>query len=93
MLTEVDQFLRSPAGHAALEEYYAARGSTGPGFRRGRFSINWVSFTALWLRGRTQPQAQRSPDSHAGPAGRAGWGGPSDRFSCCFFFFFFFFFF
>jgi len=59
MLTEVDQFLRSVPGHAALEEYYAARGSTGPGFAAGNL-IDWVSFTELWLRGKTAPQAQRS---------------------------------
>ena len=59
MLTEVDQFLRSPAGHAALEEYYAARGSIGPGFDAGNL-VDWVSFTALWLRGKTAPQAPRS---------------------------------
>jgi hypothetical protein len=59
MLTEVDQFLRSAAGHAALEEYYAARGSIGPGFDAGNL-VDWVSFTALWLRGKAAPQAQRS---------------------------------
>ena len=59
MLTEVDQFLRSPAGHAALEEYYTARDGTGSGFRAGNL-IDWVSFTELWLRGKTEPQAQRS---------------------------------
>ena len=59
MLTEVDQFLRSPAGHAALEEYYAARGSIGPGFDAGNL-VDWVSFTVLWLRGKTAPQAPRS---------------------------------
>ena len=59
MLTEVDQFLRSAAGHVALEEYYAARGSTGPGFDAGNL-VDWVSFTALWLRGKAAPQAQRS---------------------------------
>jgi hypothetical protein len=59
MLAEVDQFLRSAAGHAALEEYYAARGSTGPGFDAGNL-VDWVSFTALWLRGKAAPQAPRS---------------------------------
>ena len=58
-LTQVDEFLRSPAGHAALEDFYAARGSTGPGFEAGNL-IDDVSFTALWLRGKTAPQAQRS---------------------------------
>jgi hypothetical protein len=51
MLTEVDQFLRSPAGHAALREYYAARGSTGPGCEAGVL-IDWVSFTEFLLRAR-----------------------------------------
>jgi hypothetical protein len=59
MLAEVDQFLRSPAGHAALEEYYAARGSSGPGSGAGNL-VDWVSFTGLWLRGKTAPQAPRS---------------------------------
>ena len=59
MLAEVDQFLRSPAGHAALEEYYAARSSTGPGSGAGNL-VDWVSFTALWLRGKAAPQAPRS---------------------------------
>jgi hypothetical protein len=57
-LAEVDEFLRSPAGHAALEDFYAARGSTGPGFEAGNL-IDAVSFTALWLRGKAAPQAQR----------------------------------
>jgi hypothetical protein len=57
-LTQVDEFLRSPAGHAALEDFCAARGSTGPG-RDACLLIDDVSFTALWLRlGR--PQARRS---------------------------------
>jgi hypothetical protein len=59
MLTEVDQFLRPAAGRAALEEYYAARGSTGPGFDAGNL-LDWASFTALWLRGKAAPQARRS---------------------------------
>lgn len=59
MLAEVDQFLRPAAGHAALEEYYAARGSTGPGLDAGNL-VDWVSFTELWLRGKAAPQAQRS---------------------------------
>ena len=58
-LTEVDEFLRSAAGHAALEDFYAARGSIGPGFDAGNL-IDWVSFTALWLRGKAAPQARRS---------------------------------
>ncbi len=59
MRAEVDQCLRAPAGHAALEEYYAARGSIGPGFDAGNL-VDWVSFTALWLRGKAAPQAPRS---------------------------------
>jgi hypothetical protein len=58
-LAEVDEFLRSPAGHAALEIFYQARGSIGPGHDAGLL-IDDVSFTALWLRGKTAPQAQRS---------------------------------
>lgn len=58
-LTQVDEFLRSPAGHAALEDYCAARGSIGPGFEAGNL-IDEASFTALWLRSKAAPQAQRS---------------------------------
>ena len=47
MLTEVDEFLRSPAGHAALDEWYQARGL--PPSRPGCL-IDWVSFTAYDLR-------------------------------------------
>jgi hypothetical protein len=57
-LAEVDEFLRSPAGHAALEIFYQARGSIAPGFEAGNL-IDTVSFTALWLRlGR--PQERRT---------------------------------
>jgi hypothetical protein len=57
-LAEVDEFLRSPAGHAALEGFYQALGSIAPGHDVGNL-IDEVSFTALWLRlGR--PRAQRS---------------------------------
>jgi len=57
-LAEVDEFLRSPAGHAAMEVFYQARGSISPGFEAGNL-IDAVGFTALWLRlGR--PQARRS---------------------------------
>ncbi len=58
-LAEVDEVLRSPAGHAALKDFYAARGSAVPGFEAGNL-IDAVGFTALWLRGRGAPQAQRS---------------------------------
>jgi hypothetical protein len=58
-LAEVDEFLRSPAGHAALRDFYAARGSVAPGFEAGNL-IDAVGFTALWLRGKAAPQAQRS---------------------------------
>ena len=34
-LAEVDEFLRSPAGHAALKDFYQARGSNAPGFEAG----------------------------------------------------------
>lgn len=58
-LTEVDEFLRSPAGHAALEDFCQARGSLAAGFNAG-YLIDSVSFTALWLRGRAAQQAPRS---------------------------------
>ena len=46
-------------GIAALKDFYQARGSIAPGFEAGNL-IDAVSFTALWLRGRAAPQAQRS---------------------------------
>jgi hypothetical protein len=55
MLTDVDEFLRTPGGHAALEEFCAARGSTGPGYDAGLL-IDGISFTALDLRNRSQGQ-------------------------------------
>ena len=55
-LTEVDEFLRSPAGHAALDGFYAARGR--PGFDAGNL-IDAVSFTALSLRSNAAPQARQ----------------------------------
>ncbi|MGH3260230.1 MAG: hypothetical protein ACRDOU_33330 [Streptosporangiaceae bacterium] len=58
-LTEVDEFLRSPAGHAALNAFYAARGSIAPGFEAGNL-IDEAGFTALWLRGQAAPQARQS---------------------------------
>jgi hypothetical protein len=58
-LTEVDEFLRSPAGHTALGDFCAARGSRAGGFNAG-YLIDSVSFTALWLRGRAAQQAPRS---------------------------------
>ncbi len=58
-LTEVDEFLRTPAGHAALEGFYQARGSIAAGFEAGNL-IDAVSFTALWLRGRAASPARRS---------------------------------
>jgi len=58
-LTEVDEFLRSAAGHAALEGFYRARGSIVPGFAAGNL-IDEVSFTALVLRGRAARQPQHS---------------------------------
>ncbi len=57
-LGEVDEFLRTPAGHAALQDFYAARGSIAAGFEAGNL-IDAVSFTALWLRGQPAPQARR----------------------------------
>jgi hypothetical protein len=57
-LAGVGEFLRPPAGHAALKGFYQARGSNAPGFEAGNL-IDAAGFTALWLRlGR--PQAQRS---------------------------------
>ena len=58
-LTEVDEFLRSPAGHAALKGFYAARGSIAAGFEAGNL-IDAVGFTALWLRGRAAPRTRLS---------------------------------
>jgi hypothetical protein len=57
-LAGVDEFLRTPAGQAALEDFYAARGSIAAGFEAGNL-IDAVSFTALWLRGRATPQTRR----------------------------------
>ena len=51
-LAEVDEFLRSPQGSAALKEYYTARSLTphlGPGLEP-RNLIDAVGFTELWLR-------------------------------------------
>ena len=59
-LTDVDEFLRTPAGHAALEDFYRARrGSPAPGFHACTL-IDAVSFTAFMLRGQAAPQARRS---------------------------------
>jgi len=58
-LTQVDEFLRSPAGHAALEDFYATRGGIAGGYDAGLL-IDSVGFTALWLRNRAHPQDQRS---------------------------------
>jgi hypothetical protein len=58
-LTEVDEFLRSPAGHAALDDFYAARGSIRPGFDACNL-IDAVSFTVPLLRGRAAQRARRS---------------------------------
>ena len=60
-LAEVDQFLRSPQGHAALNEYYAARSPSpfpGPGAEPGNL-IDAVGFTELWLRSKITQHAQR----------------------------------
>ncbi len=58
-LAEVDEFLRTPAGIAALEDFYQARGSLPARFHAGNL-IDAVSFTALGLRGQAAPQARRS---------------------------------
>jgi len=47
-LTEVDEFLRSPVGHAALTAWYSAAGSIAPGYDAGLL-IDQVSLTALTL--------------------------------------------
>lgn len=47
-LTEVDEFLRSPAGLAALRTWYQARGN--PAGSGAGLLIDSVSFTALALR-------------------------------------------
>jgi hypothetical protein len=59
MLTDVDEFLRSPGGSAALEEFYAARGGIGPGYDAALL-IDGISFTGRWLLDRTRAQGQRS---------------------------------
>jgi len=56
-LTQVDDFLRSPAGHAALEDFYAARGSSTLGYNAGLL-VDDVSFPS--------PTSERAP-----PATRA----------------------
>jgi hypothetical protein len=55
MLADVGEFLRTPGGHAALEEFCAARGSTGPGCDAGLL-IDGISFTVPWLRDRSRGQ-------------------------------------
>jgi hypothetical protein len=57
MLTEVDEFLRSPGGHAALDEWYQARGLSPchPGIL-----IDWVGFTLFGLRKHAGQHQQRS---------------------------------
>jgi hypothetical protein len=57
MLTEVDEFLRSPAGHAALDQWYQARGL--PAYRPGCL-IDWVSFTLFGLREHAGQDPQHS---------------------------------
>ncbi len=56
-LDQVDEFLRSPQGCAALREYYAACGR--PGFHAGNL-IDAVSFAVPWLRAKIAPQPQDS---------------------------------
>jgi hypothetical protein len=58
ILAEVDQFLRSPQGHAALDQYYGARSVLGPGAEPGNL-IDAVGFTELWLRSKIAQHAQR----------------------------------
>lgn len=58
-LAKAGEFLRSPAGDAALQEHYRALGSIGPGFEAGNLTDE-VSFTAADLRERAARQPQRS---------------------------------
>jgi len=61
-LAKVDEFLRSPQGHAALDEYYAARSPSpfaGPGAEPGNL-VDEVGFTELWLRSKITRHAQRT---------------------------------
>jgi len=53
MLADVDEFLRSPGGSAALEEFCAARGGIGPGYDAALL-IDGISFTVPWLRDRSR---------------------------------------
>jgi hypothetical protein len=53
MLADVDEFLRTPGGNAALEDYYAARGSISPGYDACLLT-DGISFTVPWLRDRSQ---------------------------------------
>jgi hypothetical protein len=57
MLTEAGEFLRSPGGHAALDEWYQARGLSRchPGILTG-----WAGFTLLGLRKHAGQHQQRS---------------------------------
>lgn len=60
-LAEVDQFLRSPQGHAALNDYYSARSPSpggGPGLGPGNL-IDAVGFTELWLGSKITQHTQR----------------------------------
>lgn len=60
-LAKVDQFLRSPQGLAALEEYYSARCPAvggGPGTGPGLL-IDTVGFTEMWLRTKVAQHTQR----------------------------------
>jgi len=57
MLTEVDEFLRSPGGHAALEKWYQAR---GPSVFHAGTLIDWVSFTAYEVCRRAGQHPRRS---------------------------------
>jgi hypothetical protein len=58
----VDEFLRSPQGSAALDEYFTARSTSphlGPGAEPGNLT-DAVGFTGLWLRSKIAQHAQRS---------------------------------
>jgi hypothetical protein len=68
-LTGVDQFLRLPAGHAALTAWYQACGSIAPGSGAGNL-IDGVSFTALALRSRPCSSTCSPEPALAWPAAR-----------------------
>jgi hypothetical protein len=57
-LPEVDEFLRSPEGYAALQAWYQSRGSIGPGFSAGNL-IDSISFIVDDVRQQAAQHPQR----------------------------------